>query len=196
MTVQSGGSTRPGRAAGLLLMGIAVLAVVIGVITLIDRGQGNNTSPGSRPPTAPGTTTSRSTSGQPATSPQNNQPSRPQSSTPPANTTTTTAQPAQPQPPNPRAVPVRVFNNSKIKGLAAQAAGDFRGDGWNVVEVGNYAQTIVPTSTAYFRPGTEEEAAARALAAKFNLQVQPRIPSLASYPPSVVVITTNDYGGK
>jgi hypothetical protein len=88
-----------------------------------------------------------------------------------------------------------VFNNSTIAKFAAQAAQDFRGDGWNVVEVGNYSEKIIPTSTAYFRPGTEEEAAARALAARFNLKAEPRLAGFA-FGPGVVVMITKDYGSK
>src|SRR6266545_4989562 len=75
------------------------------------------------------------------------------------------------------------------------SARDFRNDGWNVVEVGNYSQGIIPTSTAYFRPGTEEEAAARALAGKFNLRAEARFPGIANSSPGVIVMITNDYGG-
>jgi hypothetical protein len=91
---------------------------------------------------------------------------------------------------------VRVLNNGTVTGLAAQAARDFRNDGWNVVEVGNYSQGIIPTSTAYFRQGTDEEAAARALAGRFNLRAEARFPGIANSSPGVIVMITNDYGGK
>jgi hypothetical protein len=91
---------------------------------------------------------------------------------------------------------VRVFNNGTVTGLAAQAARDFRDDGWNVVEVGNYSQGIIPTTTAYFRPGTNEEAAARAMAGKFNMRAEARFPGIAGSSPGVIVMITNDYGGK
>ena len=99
-------------------------------------------------------------------------------------------------PPNPRLVPVRVFNNGTVVGLSAQAAKDFRADGWNVVETGNYSRMIIPTTTAYFRPDTEEEAATRALAAKFHLRVEPRFADIQNASAGVIVMTTNDYGGK
>jgi hypothetical protein len=93
-------------------------------------------------------------------------------------------------------VPVRVFNNGTIPKLAAKAASDFRADGWNVVEVGNYSQGIIPTSTAYFRPGTTEEPAAAELARKFGMRAEPRFAGIADASPGVIVMVTNDYGGK
>jgi hypothetical protein len=61
-----------------------------------------------------------------------------------------------------------VYNNSTIKGLAAKAADDLRADGWNVTEVGNYPYGVIRTTSVYYRPGTEEEAAARAIAVVTN----------------------------
>ena len=98
--------------------------------------------------------------------------------------------------PNPRTVPVRVFNNAKVADLGARAANDIRADGWNVVEVGNYSQGAVPTTTAYFRPGTEEESAARALAAKFTMRAEPRVAGIQDAAAGVIVMITNDYASK
>jgi hypothetical protein len=92
-------------------------------------------------------------------------------------------------------VPVRVYNNSTIQGLATRAAQDFRQAGWPVEEVGNYPHGIIPTSTVYYRPGTDEEAAARALGEQFGLRVQPRFEGLQDASPGLIVIVTNDYGG-
>jgi hypothetical protein len=200
------GSTRPGRALGLVLIGIAVIAAVLGVITLIDGGI--TKPPDSAPPSSqPGGTASQppGTGGsQPPGS--GSQPQPPQNSQsgsntatpppPPANTTTVPPPPPAQPPPDPRQVEVRVLNNGTVTGLAAQAARDFRNDGWKVVEVGNYSQGIIPTTTAYFRPGTLEEAAARALADKFNMRAEARFPGIAGASSGVIVMITNDYGGK
>lgn len=208
MTTQDSGAMRPGRAAGLVLIGIAVIAAVLGVITLIEDGDGGNGG-GAQPPAT--TTTANPPGGTappgtgtpppPGTAPgtgTNPPPGPPTTGQPPANPPT--QGPPQPQPPapNPREVPVRVLNNSKVSGLAARAAEDFRADGWTVAETGNYSegQGVLPTSTAYFRPGTAEESAARALAAKFNLQVAARFPGIASFDDGVIVIVTRDYGSK
>jgi hypothetical protein len=189
--IQEPGSTRPGRAAGLLLIGVAVIAVVLGVITLINGGEEKPS--GSPPPSS--NTQAPPPASQTSAPPQNsNQP--PQNSSQPPPPVTTTAE--QPPPPafDPKQIPLRVFNNSTIAKFAAQAANDFKADGWNVTEVGNYSETNIPTSTAYFRPGdTGEEAAARALAARFNLKVEQRLARFA-YGPGVVVMITKDYGSK
>jgi hypothetical protein len=89
-----------------------------------------------------------------------------------------------------------VYNNSTIAGLAAEAADDFRRNGWQVTEVANYPNARIPTSTVYYRPGTGEEAAARRLGARFNLRVEPRFEGIAGASPGLIVIVTNDYGSK
>ncbi|WP_460429196.1 LytR C-terminal domain-containing protein, partial [Amycolatopsis endophytica] len=92
-------------------------------------------------------------------------------------------------------VPVRVYNNSTIHGLAARAADELKANGWNVVEVGNYPSGIIPTTTAYYTPGTDEETAARALATAFGMKVEPRFQGIEDASPGVIVIVTNDYQG-
>jgi hypothetical protein len=92
--------------------------------------------------------------------------------------------------------PVRVYNNSTIQGLATRAAQDFRQAGWPVEEVANYPHGIIPTSTVYYRPGTNEEAAAKALGEQFRLRVQPRFEGLQDASPGLIVIVTNDYGSR
>jgi hypothetical protein len=87
-----------------------------------------------------------------------------------------------------------VYNNSKIKGLAAKAANDLRADGWQVTDVSNYPYGTIPTTTVYYRPGTDEEAAAKAIAATFDMKVEPRFEGIQDSPPGVIVIVTNDYG--
>jgi hypothetical protein len=214
--VHEPGSTRPGRAAGLVLIGVAVIALVLGVITLLDDGGGDNPPSGAPPSSQPSGAQPPGSGTQPPgnSSPGSGSPgsggpgsggpgsgtqppATPPNTPPPANTTTVAQPPpAPPPPPDPRRVPLRVLNNGTITGLAAQAAGDFRADGWTVAEVGNYSQGIIPTTTAYFRPGTEEEAAARTLAAKFDMRAEARFPGIAGASPGVIVMITNDYGGK
>jgi hypothetical protein len=186
------GSARPGRIVGLVLIGIAVLAAILGILSLLDDGEGGQAGP-TNPPAQSSSPPAGASSEAPSsatTPPPQTVP--PQSGQPPA----TAAPPPANPPANPRAVPVRVYNNGTVAGLAAQAAADFRGDGWNVVAVGNYSQGIIPTSTVYFRPGTEEEAAAQELGRKFNLRVEPRFPGIVDTTSGLIVIITNDYGGK
>jgi LytR cell envelope-related transcriptional attenuator len=91
-------------------------------------------------------------------------------------------------------MPLRVYNNSTITGLAARAAEDFRRAGWPIDVVGNYPQGIIPTTTVYYRPGTAEEAAAQALGQQFGMRVSPRFEGLEDASPGLIVIVTNDYG--
>jgi type IV secretory pathway VirB10-like protein len=193
MTAPGAGGTRPARAAGLLLMGIAVIAVVLGVITLVDGNAENNGGGTSQPPTA-STTTTRPSGSQTTGNPP---PASTTTQTPPPQTTQTSPNNPPPQPPNPKQTQVRVFNNSKISGLAERAANDFRAGGWTVVETGNHQEPVIPTSTVFFRPGTDEEAAAKALAAQFNLDVAPRNAAVEQHGGGgVLVIVTKDYGIK
>lgn len=89
---------------------------------------------------------------------------------------------------------VRVYNNSTITGLAARAAQDFRDAGWSVVEVGNYASGIIPTSTVYYREGTSEQDAAQVMSAEFGLRAENRFPGIRDSSPGLIVIVTNGYG--
>jgi hypothetical protein len=91
-------------------------------------------------------------------------------------------------------VPVRVYNNSMIVGLAEKAGDQMRARGFDVIETGNYAQGVIRESTAYYRPGTGEQGAADAVAAAFGIHSEPRFPGLANASPGVIVIATNNWG--
>ncbi|HVV11509.1 LytR C-terminal domain-containing protein [Amycolatopsis sp.] len=195
--------SRPMRLAGVALLGIAVIAGVIGVVTALSGGESSQTAAPSPTASASGTSQAPGTS---ASSPTTTTP--PPASSAPA---TTGAPPASPGPqggaptaPNggvpadqaaAKWVPVRVYNNSTITGLAARAAQDFRGDGWNVAETANYPYGIIPTTTAYYTPGTDEETAAKALAADFGMKAEPRFEGIQNSSAGVIVIVTNDYRG-
>ncbi|MFJ7211923.1 LytR C-terminal domain-containing protein [Amycolatopsis sp. NPDC098790] len=196
------GMSRPMKAAGVALVGVAIIAAVIGGITALGGGNGSDEAGPSGTTTQPGT--SGGTSAPPATSSTATPPStstNPSSPTPPPATTTppagqpTPGQPGQPgdQQASNKWVTVRVFNNSTIKGLADRAAEDFRGGGWNVNEVSNYSQGVIPTTTAFYRPGTDEEAAAKQLAQEFGIKAEPRFPGIESASPGVIVIVTKEY---
>jgi hypothetical protein len=91
--------------------------------------------------------------------------------------------------------PVRVYNNSTITGLAAEAAADLRNAGWQVGEVSNYPFGIIRTTTAYYRPGTAEKGTAEELGRAFDMRVSERFEGLQDASPGVIVIVTNDYQG-
>jgi hypothetical protein len=90
-------------------------------------------------------------------------------------------------------VPVRVYNNSRIPGLAEQAAEDFRSDGWEVTEVGNYPYGVISTTTVYYRPGTDEVQPANELAEGWGMRAKERFEGLAHASPGIIVIVTKDY---
>ena len=89
--------------------------------------------------------------------------------------------------------PLRVYNNSLVKGLAAQAAADLRDAGYTVTEIGGYPGSAIPSSTVYYRPGTAEEAAAQQLGRAFGFRVEPRFSGIQSASPGVIVIVTKEY---
>jgi hypothetical protein len=90
-------------------------------------------------------------------------------------------------------VPLRVYNNSRVPGLAEQAAEDFRSDGWEVTEVGNYPYGVISTTTVYYRPGTNEVQPANALADGWGMRAKERFEGLADASPGIIVIVTKDY---
>lgn len=91
-------------------------------------------------------------------------------------------------------MPLRVYNNSTITGLAARGAADFEAAGWTVTDIGGYNGRI-PVSTVYYREGTAEKDAADFLADAFGLRAQPRFDGIEDSSPGVIVILTKDYQG-
>ncbi len=202
------GMSRPMKAAGVALIGVAIIAAVIGGISALGGGDGSNeagpsgtsTQPGTSggPSSAPPSTSSSATPPSASTSASPSSPTPPSPSSPPPGQATSSApggpgQPGGDQQASNKWVTVRVFNNSTIKGLADRAAEDFRGGGWNVNEVSNYSQGIIPTTTAFYRPGTDEEAAAKQLAQEFGIKAEPRFEGIQNASPGVIVIVTKEY---
>ena len=193
------GMSRPMKAAGVVLVGVAIAAAVIGGITALNGGGGGNEAGPSGTPTQPGT--SGGTSAPPATSstatpPSTSTPASPAPTTPPAGQPTSPGpgQPGGDQQASNKWVTVRVYNNSLIEHLAARAADDFRHAGWNVTEVKGYPYGTIPATTAYYRPGTDEEAAAKQLAQQFGFKAEPRFDGIKDASAGVIVIVTKDYG--
>lgn len=90
-----------------------------------------------------------------------------------------------------------MLNNSRVHGLAHQAAAQFAEDGWQIRLVGNFTGRI-PVTTVYYGPG--EYAAAVQLAREFD-QVQQVLPRFAGLPGNgLTIVLTEDYqvggGGK
>jgi LytR cell envelope-related transcriptional attenuator len=198
------GMSRPMKAAGVVLVGVAIVAAVIGGITALSGGDGGNEAGPSGTSTQPGTSggpsspATSSTATPPSTSTPASPTSPPPTSPPPGQPTSPApGQPGQPggdQQASNKWVTVRVYNNSLIEHLAARAADDFRHAGWNVTEVKGYPYGTIPATTAYYRPGTDEEAAAKALAQAFGFKAEPRFDGIKDASAGVIVIVTKDYG--
>ncbi|NKE56255.1 LytR family transcriptional regulator [Lentzea sp. PSKA42] len=188
---ESASPSRPAKAAGFALLGVAAVALIIGVVSLFGGGSDS-------PPSAEGSSTA------PPASTTSGSPTAPTSvsSEPPAGTTTvppTTSSAVVPPPPVTQSgvakVPVRVYNNSTVTGLASKASDEVRANGWTVAETGNYSAGTIPTTTVYFRPGTDEEASARELAGVLRARVEPRFDGIQSAAAGIILIVTNDYQG-
>jgi LytR cell envelope-related transcriptional attenuator len=192
----------PGKVAGFLLLGIAAVALVIGLVTAVG---GNQTSragdgvprPGGGQSAGSSASGSATSSSAPASSRSHPSQSRPSESRPQGATTKVVPPPGGGQARNTanHSAPVRVYNNSTIKGLAARATADFRAAGYNVVEVGNYPQGVIPASTVYWGSGSGEKATARSLAKEFGMRAAPRFPGIAKASHGVIAIVTNNFSG-
>ncbi|MFC9516200.1 LytR C-terminal domain-containing protein [Nocardiaceae bacterium NPDC056970] len=90
-----------------------------------------------------------------------------------------------------KSVPVRVFNNSTVSGLAAQTANELTSGGWNVSETGNYSYGQIQTTTVYYGSSASEKAAAQAIAAELGVKAEPRFDGIQSASPGVIVIVTS-----
>ncbi|MFT7841552.1 LytR C-terminal domain-containing protein [Saccharothrix sp. BKS2] len=217
---QPAGSAQPARAAGYALLGLAAIALVIGVISLFGGSDDESTAAQPPPssatsdPQAPssgdptGGSPTESSAGTPTGSATGSATPAPTTGADPTGAPATTGTPAgqgQPQgqatdtPPPPVVAkpPVRVYNNGTISGLAARASDDVRRAGWEVAETANYSQSqgLIPTTTVYYRPDTDEEASARQLAQVLNAEVKPRFDGIEAAHPGIIIILTNDYRG-
>jgi hypothetical protein len=201
----SGSSRR--RIAGLALVGVGVIAAIIGLASLTlgggDNGGGSAAAPTAQAPASGtpgadgGTAAAPPTSSGPVTVP-----TFPTTTAAVAAPAPTTEAPAPQQPADDQGAgagsgapkgTIRVYNNSTITGLASDAASDFQARGWDVGEVANYPFGIISTTTVYYRPGTAEQTTAEELGQEFGLRVNPRFEGLKDATPGVIVIVTNDF---
>jgi len=185
----------PAKIGGIGLIGVAVVAAVIGLVTL-GTGNSDEGADAAAPPTE---------TVAPATPDTNEVPLPSFAPTPTATVPTTT--PAAVAPPVVAAdagaganavaptMPLRIYNNSTISGLASTAAADFQRGGWTVSDTTNYPDGIIPTSTVYYRPGTAEQASAQRLADEYGLRVEPRFEGIQDASPGLIVIVTRDFKG-
>ena len=222
MAASPSGSRSLLRTGGIALLGVGVIAATAGLFTSVSGNDAGTAVPSASSqalpgtaapvapvepaPTAPAAAPSEAAAPAPgATAPP--VPAVPDGaaarSAPPAAAEPAPAAPAPAPAPAPAAgagsggtgarAPLRVYNNSLIQGLAAEAKSDFESAGWTVTSISGYGEGVVDHSTAYFRPGTSEEAAAQELGREFGLRVEPRFPGIAQSSEGVIVIVTQDY---
>ena len=221
----SSGGPSPLRIGGLALIGIGIIAGVVGLTALATGGGGSNGEPAAAPPPSAQVTDTAAPSSSVAVPPTSGTAPTGDAAVPLPSFSPTPTNGVVAAPPGSASsapsggaggsstkdevarsggasgsgivrAPLRVYNNSTVTGLAARAAADFRSAGWQVEEVGNYPSGIIPTSTVYYRPGTTEQQAAQALATQFGLRVEPRFQGLDEASPGLIVIATNDYRGR
>ncbi|MFC4604837.1 LytR C-terminal domain-containing protein [Rhodococcus kronopolitis] len=172
----------PLRALAMVLIALAIAFAGIGAMTL----SGSDTET-QAPTVVPSVAPVKGSANTPAGS------ARP--TTPPPSTVsaapTTSAAPASVAEVDRSAVPVRVFNNSVVSGLAAETAETLESEGWTVSETGNYADGTIAKTTVYYRPSSaSEKQAATEIAAAIGAPAEPRFAGIAGSSPGVIVIVT------
>lgn len=192
-TPDATGSGRPLHTAGLVLLGVAAVALLLGLFSIATGDGSDQSATGSRRPatsTLPGSSPTSPTgpASPTAAPPSTGAPVAPPPITPPPITTPD----AGPGTGDATRGAVRVYNNSTLRGLAVRAAEDIRAAGWPVREVGNYSGGTIPTTTVYY--GDESQrSAADALGERFGMRTEPRFDGIRGATPGLIVIVTNDY---
>lgn len=145
----------------VLLVVVAVVALVVGAMTLLG-GNGPDVATRVSEPTGTSTETAGSpTSEGGTTTPGTPAPTATDAPTDAQTGTPTDAQPEpEPEPPTEepapvdRSVGVRVLNGTTTAGLAGGAAEVLGADGWTVTEVDNYRAGPTPPTTVYYADET------------------------------------------
>lgn len=180
----------PLRAIAMVLIALAILFAGLGAASL--GGSDSDESElvaASSTPAPPVTTTT--TAPAPA---RNTTAAAPPSPTTVSGTTPSTTSAAVPTSGRiDKTVPVRVFNNSTVSGLAAQTADELSSAGWSVSETGNYSYGLIQATTVYYRTGNaSEKQAAESIAAELGAKAEPRFEGITSASPGVIVIVTSE----
>lgn len=175
--------TLPLRGLAMVLIAVAVMLGMWALYTFVSPSK----------PAAPTTVVAPQSTGQVATPEQAANPEQ-------AATPEQAANPEQPEQPanNIQAEApklVNVLNNSTIQGLAADVSVQLESEGYQLGEVGNFADEILPETTVFFPAGdAAAEAEARALADKLGGVARENIPSLpqaATAQRSLTVVLVN-----
>ncbi|WP_067571324.1 LytR C-terminal domain-containing protein [Nocardia acidivorans] len=187
----------PLRALAMVLIALAIVFAGIGAMSL-----SSSDSSDAEASSASSTTVASATVASATAAPAVSSSMPPVVATPPVSSAApaaTTPAATTPAPPTTTAhagvdksVPVRVFNNSMVAGLAAKTANDLSADGWNIAETGNYGAGVIPKTTVYYGSSAAEKAAAQAVAAQLGVGAEPRFAGIMDSPPGVIVIVTGN----
>jgi len=179
----------PLRAIAMVLIALAILFAGLGAASLggsdsdevaTEASSTTTTSVAAAPAAARTTTAAPTTTA-----------AEPTTATSTATATSTTSSAATTSTRVDKSVPVRVFNNSTVSGLAAQTADELTSGGWNISETGNYSYGQIQTTTVYYGSSASEKAAAQAIAAELGVKAEPRFDGIQSASPGVIVIVTS-----
>lgn len=91
-----------------------------------------------------------------------------------------------------KSLPVRVYNNGTVAGLAKKTGDQLSGEGYNIAEVGNYPNGVIPKTTVYYGSSPKEQALAKAIAAELGCAAEPRFPGISDSPTGVIIIVTGN----
>lgn len=183
----------PLRAAAMVLIAAAIVFAGLGWLSL------GKSTPDSQADTATAAATSSLTSSAPvpttASAPVGAVSSATRSGSTGASTTASSSSSGAAADSTATAVPVRVFNNSNVSGLASRTASKLRSDGWTIASVQNYTAGSVPTTTVYYGTGAGEQQAAQRIAQELGVTAEPRFAGIKDATPGVIVILTGDPTG-
>lgn len=93
-----------------------------------------------------------------------------------------------PTPAQIKAVNVRVLNNSGISGLAGKTAKQLTAEGWKVVETGNYSDTSMKRTVAYYGANEAEKRAALEIADELGIAAEKKTPDVSNLGTGVIVV--------
>ncbi|MFE5287559.1 LytR C-terminal domain-containing protein [Nocardia sp. NPDC056611] len=178
----------PLRALAMVLIALAIVFAGIGAMSL-SSSDSSDSSAGSTSEAA--TTTAAQQNSTAAGTP----PVVPGSIAPTTTTTapTTTAAPTTSGAAGiDKSLPVRVYNNGTVAGLAKKTGDQLSGEGYNITEVGNYPGGVIPKTTVYYGSSPKEQALAKAIAAELGCAAEPRFPGISDSPTGVIVIVTGN----
>ncbi|MFE3260487.1 LytR C-terminal domain-containing protein [Nocardia sp. NPDC059229] len=177
----------PLRALAMVLIALAIVFAGLGAMSLSSSDSSSSSADStSQSSTAAATTTAAQQNSAQATT------------TPPVAPTTTAALPTTTTATTTAAagvdktLPVRVYNNGTVPGLAKKTGDQLTSDGYNVTEVGNYANGVIPKTTVYYGSSPKEQALAQAIAAQLGCSTEPRFPGISDSPTGVIVIVTGN----